>query len=198
MKLDTTSRASSRVLDCALPRQTHWHLSAWTGQTCGRARHRRSALPLAAVIRWSRPKGGYYPDPVIGQDPASDERSQAGAALRLRPLRLADEAAFHRAHEVMAAEGFTFGFDYEPSAAWSTYLKSMDDHRRAVNVPGGWVPETFLVADVAGAIVGRTSIRHELNEPFSSGLCLADLQNVNALGGCLARQGSSEACGGCA
>ncbi len=23
------------TLDCALPRQTHWHLSGWTGQTCG-------------------------------------------------------------------------------------------------------------------------------------------------------------------
>lgn len=101
---------------------------------------------------------------MIGQDPASDERSQTSAMLRLRPLRLADEAAFQRASEVMAGEGFTFGFDYEPSAAWSTYLKSMDDHRRAVNVPGGWVPETFLVADVAGTVVGRTSIRHELNE----------------------------------
>jgi predicted acetyltransferase len=27
-----------------------------------------------------------------------------------------------------------------------------------------WVPDTFRVADVAGTIVGRTSIRHELNE----------------------------------
>lgn len=121
-----------------------------------------AANPLAPIR--SRLKGSYYPDPVIGQDPAPDERSQAAAALRLRPLRLDDEAAFHSAYEVMAAEGFTFGFDYEPLADWSTYLKSMDDHRRAVNVPEGWVPETFLVADVAGAIVGRTSIRHELNE----------------------------------
>ena len=28
----------------------------------------------------------------------------------------------------------------------------------------GHVPSTFLVADVGGVIVGRTSIRHELNE----------------------------------
>lgn len=64
----------------------------------------------------------------------------------------------------MAAERFSFGFDYEPTVEWRTYLKSLDDHRRAVNVPADWVPDTFLVADVAGAIVGRTSIRHELNE----------------------------------
>jgi predicted acetyltransferase len=33
-----------------------------------------------------------------------------------------------------------------------------------VDVPAGWVPDTFLVADVAGAIAGRVSIRHQLNE----------------------------------
>ena len=27
---------ASATLDCALPRQTHWHLSGWTGQTRGR------------------------------------------------------------------------------------------------------------------------------------------------------------------
>jgi hypothetical protein len=100
MKLDNTSRASSRVLVCALPRQTHWHLLAWTGQTCGRARHRRSALALAAVIRWSRLKGSYYPDPVIGQDPASDERSQAGAALRL-PTLTGDSSRYEPKETVM-------------------------------------------------------------------------------------------------
>jgi predicted acetyltransferase len=84
--------------------------------------------------------------------------------LRLRPLRLTDEAAFHSAYQLMAAEGFTFGFDYEPTLEWTSYVKSLDDHRRAVNLPEGRVPDTFLVADVAGAIVGRTSIRHKLNE----------------------------------
>ena len=93
---------------------------------------------------------------MIRLDPAS--------TLRLRPLRLDDQAAFTRAHQVMAAERFTFGLGYEPTVDWRTYLKAVGDRRRAINVPAGWVPDTFLVADVAGAIVGRTSIRHELNE----------------------------------
>jgi predicted acetyltransferase len=95
---------------------------------------------------------------VIKHGPAST------AALRLRPLRLDDETAFQDAHQVMAAEGFTFGLGYEPGMKWSTYLKALDDHRRGVNLPDGWVPSTFLVADVAGAIVGRASIRHRLND----------------------------------
>lgn len=47
---------------------------------------------------------------------------------------------------------------------WGAYLKTLDDHRRGMNLPDGVVPGTFLVADVAGTIVGRTSIRHELND----------------------------------
>jgi hypothetical protein len=35
-------------------------------------------------------------------------------ALRLRPLRDEDEAAFIAAHRAMAVEGFTFGLGYEP------------------------------------------------------------------------------------
>ena len=84
--------------------------------------------------------------------------------LRLRPLRADDEAAFQDALEAMTADNFTFGFNYTPDLAWSGYLKMLDDGRRGLNVPDDWVPDTFLVADVGGTIVGRASVRHELNE----------------------------------
>jgi predicted acetyltransferase len=64
----------------------------------------------------------------------------------------------------MAADGFTFGFGLEPGLEWAAYLKNLDDQRRGLNVADDWVPWTFLVADVGGTIVGRTSIRHELND----------------------------------
>jgi predicted acetyltransferase len=104
---------------------------------------------------------------VITSDHASAGRVQPGADLRLRPLRPGDEIPFYSACAVMAAEGFTFGFGADSTMEWSAYLKSLDDRRRAVNLPEGWVPDTFLVADVAGSIVGRTSIRHELNEELA-------------------------------
>ena len=84
--------------------------------------------------------------------------------LRLRPLRAGDKAAFLAAHEVMAADGFTFGLEFEPGMAWDAYLAKLENHRRGVNLPDGWVPNTFLVADVAATIVGRVSIRHVLND----------------------------------
>jgi predicted acetyltransferase len=84
--------------------------------------------------------------------------------LRLRPLELQDEAAFLAVHRAMEADHFTFGLDYEPGMAWPDYLDALEAHRRGADLPAGRVPATFLVADVGGEIVGRTSIRHELNE----------------------------------
>lgn len=66
--------------------------------------------------------------------------------------------------QVMAADGFTFGLGLEPTMPWSTYLSTLAGHRTGMNLRAGLVPPTLLVADVGGEIVGRTSIRHELNE----------------------------------
>ena len=85
------------------------------------------------------------------------------AGLRLRPLRLDDETAFRAACEMLAAEDFNFGLGLEPGMAWPDYLARLDKQRFDVDQPG-MVPGTFLVADVAGEIVGRASIRHELND----------------------------------
>jgi predicted acetyltransferase len=85
-------------------------------------------------------------------------------ALRVRPLRDEDEAAFTAGHRAMAVEGFTFGLGYEPGKPWRTYLKEQEDHRQGRNLPARHVPGTFLVAEVAGEIVGRTSIRFRLND----------------------------------
>jgi predicted acetyltransferase len=68
------------------------------------------------------------------------------------------------AHRSMAGEQFTFGLGYSDGMSWSKYLDELELHRRGVDLPSGLVPATFLVADVTGQIVGRTSIRHDLNE----------------------------------
>ena len=40
----------------------------------------------------------------------------------------------------------------------------MEDHRRGRNLEPDWVESTWLLADVDGAVVGRSSIRFELND----------------------------------
>jgi len=84
--------------------------------------------------------------------------------LRLRPLRVEDEEAFRAGHDAMAADGFTFGFGLEPGLAWNAYLKMVEDASVLESTPPGLVPATFLIADIAGQIVGRTSIRQFLND----------------------------------
>jgi predicted acetyltransferase len=86
------------------------------------------------------------------------------APLRLRPLRMGDEESFVAAHEAMAADDFAFGLWYEPGMDWAAYLERLEHQRRGIDLPPGLVPATFLVADVDGQLVGRSSIRHELND----------------------------------
>jgi predicted acetyltransferase len=89
---------------------------------------------------------------------------QGASPLRLRPLREGDEAAFAAAHATATDERFTFGINYEPGMPWAAYLAAQEDHRHGRNLPPRFVPGTFLVADVAGQIVGRASIRFALND----------------------------------
>jgi predicted acetyltransferase len=84
--------------------------------------------------------------------------------LRLRPLRPGDELQARAAHEELAADGFSFLLFWQPGQSWSAYLEQCERYRRGDDLPDGFVPATFLVADIDGVIVGRTSIRHELNE----------------------------------
>lgn len=87
-----------------------------------------------------------------------------GRPLRLRPLMPGDEAAVRAGQRVMAAEDFTFALGLEPGMSWRDYLRLLMDHHAGVNLPDYFVPSTFLAADVGGELVGRTSIRHRLNE----------------------------------
>ena len=83
----------------------------------------------------------------------------------LRPLRPDDESAALAAQRALQAEGFPFLLGWEPNnESWSDYLRRRESQRLGHDLAGGWVPSTFLVATVNGAIVGRVSIRHELND----------------------------------
>jgi predicted acetyltransferase len=86
--------------------------------------------------------------------------------LVLRPLTTADETEAWAAHDELTPEGFDFLLDGRRDD-WKGYLAHLADERAGVDLPPGRVAATFLVADVGGALVGRTSIRHELNEALA-------------------------------
>lgn len=68
------------------------------------------------------------------------------------------------AHAAMAAERFPFLLDLGPNEPWPAYLDRLREIRHGRSLPPRWVPSAFLVADVAGQLVGRVSIRFELND----------------------------------
>ncbi|MGA7835112.1 MAG: GNAT family N-acetyltransferase [Acidimicrobiales bacterium] len=84
--------------------------------------------------------------------------------LRLRPYETRDEVAAVALHEAMLGEGFHFLLGFEPGMPWPAFLSSIEDQRRGLNLPPHYVRGTQLVADVDGEIVGRASLRFELND----------------------------------
>jgi len=48
--------------------------------------------------------------------------------------------------------------------AWVEWIELMERYRRGVGVPANRVRAAFLAADVGGQLVGRASIRFELND----------------------------------
>ncbi len=87
----------------------------------------------------------------------------ASSRLLLRPLTVADEAVARLAQVELARDDFEFLLDVVPDESWPAFVERLAAVSRGVDIPPGRVPATFLVAEVDGEVVGRTSIRHELN-----------------------------------
>jgi predicted acetyltransferase len=65
----------------------------------------------------------------------------------------------------MTADGFSFALDgFDDDTVFSDYLSRIQSGARGIDVPPDRVPATFLAAEVGGEIVGRSSIRHTLND----------------------------------
>lgn len=85
--------------------------------------------------------------------------------LQLRKLRLKDEASFKKAVEEFATyePEWAFAFHYESTTDFADYIHRLEDWSKGLNLPGKFVPNTFLVGVVNGQIVGRLSLRHTFN-----------------------------------
>ncbi len=85
------------------------------------------------------------------------------SGLVLRPLGTADEPEARAAHAELAAEAFAFLLDARLGEPWAAYLARLERLRAGVDLEEGRVPATFLVAQADGRLVGRVSIRPELD-----------------------------------
>ena len=88
--------------------------------------------------------------------------------LRLRPYTKADESAARSAHMVAVAEGSHMLLGFDDDGSWDDFLLSTEDQRDGLHHSQYVVRGVQLAADVDGEIVGRASVRFELNEFFET------------------------------
>lgn len=69
-----------------------------------------------------------------------------------------------RAHAELASEGFTFALFLDEEPSFAAWLDRLDRQTRGEVDHPRHVTSDFLLAEVDGAVVGRVSIRHELND----------------------------------
>jgi predicted acetyltransferase len=84
--------------------------------------------------------------------------------LELRLPRSNEEPEFLRAHQATMPGEPSFLHFYDEGMSFARYLEILAQQARGENLPPHAVPSTFLFAFAASRIVGRVSIRHELND----------------------------------
>jgi predicted acetyltransferase len=97
--------------------------------------------------------------------PPAPDIASSGTLLKLRPPTAADEKTCRRANGEF--ENFPFLLLWNRQLSWARYLELLDGLRTGARIPDGLVHSDFLLAEVDGEIVGRVSIRYDLNEALA-------------------------------
>lgn len=85
-------------------------------------------------------------------------------SLVVRRLALSDEADTLAAVAELEAEGGHWSYRYRPDLAWPDYVALVHGWEHGRDLPGDFVANADLVAEVDGVVVGRSSLRFELND----------------------------------
>jgi predicted acetyltransferase len=85
-------------------------------------------------------------------------------SLRLRPFTFDDEVPALAAQKDFEGDGLSFLAPYDVGQTWTQWLELIVGIEQRNNIPENYVPGVTLAADVDGELVGRVSVRYELNE----------------------------------
>jgi predicted acetyltransferase len=77
-----------------------------------------------------------------------------------------DERSFKSAVKEFALQTppWQFAFQFDPSGDFSEYVRKLNAWSRGLELAEAFVPNSYYVGVVDGSIIGRVSIRHELND----------------------------------
>lgn len=85
--------------------------------------------------------------------------------LVIRQLSPQDEAAFFEGMKLWSEKDLGwYTFSWKPGMSYQDMLKILEDECAGRNMAPGRVAHTMLYAFLDGKIIGRVSIRHELND----------------------------------
>ena len=83
----------------------------------------------------------------------------------LRPFTIADGEVATLGHAAFREDPFIdFLVDYDNNGSFSEWVARMNKYAEGRDLPEEWVRGSFLAIDVNGVIVGRVSVRYELND----------------------------------
>ena len=82
-------------------------------------------------------------------------------SLNLRELEISDEAEALAAHAEFP--DWEFLIFYTAGMDWAEFVTANKRGSQGLDLPKGRVRHTFFIAEENGVLVGRSSIRHELN-----------------------------------
>jgi len=83
----------------------------------------------------------------------------------LRQIAFEDRDVCLQASQEVASDEFLTPFLFmDDGETWASFMATYVKAEAGIDTPADWVPATFLLAEVNGEIVGRSSIRYELND----------------------------------
>ena len=146
-------------------------LEVWPHNEAARRLYRRAGFQDEGRLRrqWPRRNGEVWDSIVMSKlldtsAPGSPWPDPPLPSLRLRLPRVDDEAAVRAAQDALRADGFVFSLWLDEAPSWSAWLDELDRRRRDQTISEDQVPSVFLLAEVGGELVGRSSIRFALNQ----------------------------------
>lgn len=85
--------------------------------------------------------------------------------FEVRKLTISDEKAFNEGLQLFSDMQLSwYSFVWKEGMKYQEMLEILENNSKGINIPEGRVPDSMLYAFLGELIIGRVSIRHQLND----------------------------------